>query len=239
MMTSGRGGFDELFPNDAPTDVGEVAYPDHCELWSAPWQVDASSPDSVTLSVTGGTTGVRVAKTFSVSGPDLKVRYELEHGGDSILRHLFKLHAAFAISEGCRIDLTGGRVEKVDREFGSLLRSNDRQLWPTSVELSRCRRLSSRTHEFFYVSDLPERWCGITDIEARSWVRINYPKDVFPYCWIFMTYGGWRDHNVVVLGPSTNYPKDLRQAISRGTQAELVPGSKAVFEVTVSVGQIL
>jgi len=59
---------------------------------------------------------------------------------------------------------------------------------------------------------------------------------VFPYCWIFMTYGGWRDHNVVVLEPCTNYPKDLEKAISTGTATVLAPATTREFEVTVSVG---
>ena len=105
------------------------------------------------------------------------------------------------MNEHCRIDLPGGVVEKVDSQFGVLLEAVDKQAWPTSVDVSRCRDKGSRTNEFVYVSDLPEGWCGITDTKPGSWFRIDYPRDVFPYCWIFMSYGGWRHHNVVVLEP--------------------------------------
>ena len=32
------GGWDELFPNDAPGQVGENVYPDHGELWCQSWE---------------------------------------------------------------------------------------------------------------------------------------------------------------------------------------------------------
>ena len=67
-------------------------------------------------------------------------------------------------------------------------------------------------------------------------MRIDYLTDLFPYCWIFMTYGGWRERNVVVLESFTNHPKNLEQAISTGTAAVLVPATTREFEVTVSVG---
>jgi galactose mutarotase-like enzyme len=233
-----QGGFEELFPNDAPTTLEGVSWPDHGELWSIPWHLEEGSKGSLTLSVTGPTTGVRVTKTLDVTGPQLKVRYRLEHGGDDLLPHLFKLHPAFAIDEACRLDLPGGTVEKVDAEFGNLLNSMETQPWPTEANLAQCRDRFSKTSEFVYVSNLTESWCGITDASTDSWVRIRYSDEVFPFCWIFMTYGGWRDHNVVVLEPCTNYPKDLDSAIAEGTHATLTPGIAKEFDVTFSVGAV-
>jgi hypothetical protein len=233
-----QGGFEELFPSDAPAVIGETSYPDHGELWSAPWQVMRSHDDAIELAVEGPATGVRIVKRLSIEGAGLTIRYSLEHGGRAALPHLFKLHPAIDVNEHCRIDLPGGVVEKVDSQFGNLLDGIDEQAWPTGVDLSRCRDKGSNTNEFVYVSDLPEGWCGITDTKARSWLRIDYPTDVFPYCWIFMTYGGWREHNVVVLEPCTNYPKDLELAISNGTAAILDRARIKEFEVTVSVGAV-
>lgn len=231
-----QGGFEELFPNDAPTELNGQYLPDHGELWSVPWSVEQATPTSITLSVTGPVTGVRVSKTLSLAGSTLAVGYRLTNQGNSVLDHMFKLHPAIAVHQACRIELPGGTVEKVASEFGNLLDSTAPQPWPTSVDLSQCRRDSSRTSEFVYVSDLTEGRCGVIDTNSSSWVRIEYPTDVFPYCWVFMTYGGWRDHNVVVLEPCTNYPKDLGEAVSRGSSAGLAPGEIKEFEVRVSVG---
>ena len=233
-----QGGFEELFPNDAPTTVDGVAYPDHGELWSTPWQVVESDDSSISLAVDTPVTGVGIVKQLFLDGAQLTIRYSLSHRGETPLAHMFKLHPAMAINEHCRIDLPGGQVEKVDAGFGNILTAGAKQVWPTDADLSLCRHPSSGTNEFVYVSEIPGGWCGITDTQARSWVRLDYPTDVFPFCWIFMTYGGWRDHNVVVLEPCTNYPKDLSEAISRGTSAVLQPGETRRFETVLTVGQV-
>lgn len=51
-----------------------------------------------------------------------------------------------------------------------------------------------------------------------------------------MSYGGWRDHNVVVLEPCSNDPKDLNEAIATGNVAALAPSSTTEFQLQVSVG---
>lgn len=231
-----QGGFDELFPNDAPTVMDGKSYPDHGELWSIPWDVREKGERSLTLGTTGRVTGVRVSKKLSLSGSELNIDYSLEHTGRKPLPSLFKLHPALAVNERCRIDLPGGVVEKVDTGFGNLLCGREKQRWPTVVDLATCRDVSSSSNEFVYVSDLPAGVCGVTDLGVGAWIRFEYPVEVFPYCWIFMSYGGWKGHNVVVLEPCTNYPKDLHEAVARGDTAVLEPGVPLDFQVKVSVG---
>lgn len=231
-----QGGFEELFPSDDPTTVGGARYPDHGELWSAEWNIEEASDSSLKLSVVGAYTGVSVTKTMTIDGPELTMTYHLAHKGSEALPYLFKLHPAFSINEHCRIDLPGGRVEKVAGGFGNILDSREPQDWPTPEDLSQCRSVASVSNEFVYVSDLPEGWCGITDERIGSWIRISYPLEFLPYCWIFMSYGGWRSHNVVVLEPCTNYPKDIHEALSRGTSGLLEPEKAEEFSVFVRVG---
>lgn len=231
-----QGGFEELFPNDAPTETDGMSLPDHGELWSTPWTVFEKGDDFLTLGTVGPIAGLEVFKTLRVDGSIGVLKYRLSHKGDQPLNYLFKLHPAIAIDEQCRIELPGGSVEKVDPSFGNLLGVVVAQPWPTDVDLSRCRAASSTTNEFAYVSDLPIGTCGVVDERAGARIRIDYPREFFPYCWLFITYGGWCDHNVVVLEPCTNYPKDLEEAASRGTCPVLPPGEVVEFEVMISVG---
>lgn len=230
-----QGGFEELFPNDGPVVVNDRSYPDHGELWSIPWEVVETSEKSITMSTVGRITGVRVAKSLQVEGAQLRVGYSLEHPGDEAMPYLFKLHPALAIDENCRIDLPGGSVEKVARGFGNILTSAQPQDWPTDVNLDQCRSPATALNEFVYVSELPEGWCGVTDTALGSSLRIEFPLGFFPYCWLFMTYGGWREHSVVVLEPCTNYPKDLHEALERGTSAILPARSRVSCDVQITV----
>ena len=170
---------------------------------------------TIELAVVGPATGVRIGKRFSIEGARLTIRCSLENPGHAALPHLFKMDSQFR---------------------GNLLDAVDEQPWPTSIDLSRCRDQTTRSNEVVYVSDLPEGWCGITDTKAGSWFRIDDPRDVFPYCWIFMSYGAWRYHNVVVLELCSNYPRDLNEAIATGKAAALAPSSTTEFQLQVSVG---
>ena len=92
---------------------------------------------------------------------------------------------------------------------------------------------SSQQQEFVYVRNLPEPWCGIEDPGANAALHMNFDSSAFPYVWLFLTYGGWRDLYTAVLEPCTNMPKDLAEAVRAGQSAILLPGE--VFATTVAV----
>lgn len=232
------GGFEELFPNDTPSDHLGRAYPDHGELWSHVWSVDDQSEGALTLSAVGPVTGSHLSKTVVVHENAVSVSYRIANTSRGPLPHLFKLHPAIAVDETCRIDMPGGLIEKVDSGFGNLLTGTDRPAWPGPTDLAQCRPASSGAFEFVYVHDSPEGWCGVTDHGAGTRLRIQYPRTVFPYCWLFITYGGWEGHNVVVLEPCTNYPKDLAAAVEQGTAAELPPGEELALEIRIVLEEL-
>ena len=232
-----QGGFEELFPNDAPS-AGERNLPDHGELWSIPWELTEASQSSLTLQTVGPSTGTTVTKSLRLDGPELTIRYRLDPPPSARFPYLFKLHPAFEVNDHCRIELPPGIVEKVSPDFGDLLDSADRQAWPTVAQLDRCRSASSSTHEFIYVSEMERGTCGISDMSRGARVDLTYSTDDFPYCWLFITYGGWMGHNVVVLEPCTNYPKDLDEAVKRGTSASFVEGESKEYNVKVTLGAL-
>lgn len=235
-----QGGFEELFPNDAGTTLGGVELPDHGELWSSPWDVLRSDDSSATLSVVGPVTGVSVTKSFTLDGPCLHVDYELHNPTGDDLPHLFKLHPAIAVTGDCAIELPGGSVEPVDPSFSRILPGEGRWSWPgpPGGDVSRCHPPSSGLREFVYVHGLQEGWCAVTDQRLGRRLRLSYPLDDLPYCWLFLTYGGWRGHQVAVLEPCTNYPKDLHEAIQRGTTGLLPGGGAAKMRVTFEVEDV-
>lgn len=63
------GGWDELFPNDAPASISGDAYPDHGELWSMPydWQADVDTHEvRLHLSRSGVVTPTFVEKSITL-----------------------------------------------------------------------------------------------------------------------------------------------------------------------------
>ena len=242
-----RGGFEELFPNDAPVVFEGRALRDHGELWDSEWDVIECLSQTVTLRQTCETVPVEVTKKVSLSPsrPEVSICYTLENKSDHQLFYLFKLHPALRIEEEDRIILPGGgTVLPVDLGFSTIIGQSGPFQWPMVldskgkfVDLSIVGSWKSKKREFVYVKDLTIGQCGIRRAKTREEIRIEFPLAEFPFCWLFITYGGFLDHYTVVLEPCTNMPKDLRHARENGTCAVLLPKGKKQFDVKMSIHQ--
>ena len=147
-----------------------------------------------------------------------------------------------AISPRHQIRLPGGQVLQVDPSFSSILAGPGPYSWPEVpakgggvFNLEKIPPPTSRQREFVYVTEMPEGWCSLTHLDSSTEFRFSFPQDVFPYVWLFMALGGWRDSYTVVLEPCTNLPKDLTLAYNRGSCASLAPGAMLDCEVIASV----
>ena len=60
------GGWDELFPNDLAEVLGEESYPDHGEVWAAPWKWSVGQEQGegrVMMTLTAPISACRLTKT--------------------------------------------------------------------------------------------------------------------------------------------------------------------------------
>lgn len=241
------GGWEELFPNDAPGSFEGRDLPDHGEWWTMSWEpVETASGDRALLSMRATSTCLRASCFKSVyldaDGAALRVRYRISSEEALPFHFLFKQHLAIHITSACQLVVPGGVVEPVDPAFGSFLRRPERFRWPVTtdegsrVDLGVVHPRSSRTREFLYVRDLPEPWCGVTDLERSAWLRLEWDAQHLPYLWLFLSYGGWRNTYTAVLEPCTNLPKDLATAEHLGQCARLEPGHDFSTEVVLTLG---
>jgi hypothetical protein len=132
-------------------------------------------------------------------------------------------------------------VEPVDPAFSTVLPSGDGFEWPVPlatgelVDLRQIPPASSGLQEFVYVRDLPHGWCGVEDSQRCATLRMNFDVNAFPYVWLFLTYGGWRNLYTAVLEPCSNMPKQLADAVRVGQAALLMPGQEFVTTVSVTL----
>ena len=238
------GGWEELFPNDAPCWFEGRDLPDHGEWWTMHWTVADSSSGlmaNARLSAKSSLLKVSYVKEFRLASDaaTLLVRYHIRSDEFKPFHFLFKQHLAIAISPDCRLWMPGGQVQAVDPLFGTSLPGGDPFYWPFArgggqvVDLSVIPHPSSKAREFVYVRDLPQPWCGIEDVLQGASIRMNFDSRQLPFVWLFLTYGGWRNLYTAVLEPCSNLPKDLSEAVRLGQSARLEPGQE--FETRVSV----
>lgn len=238
------GGFEELFPNDAPGVFDGHVLADHGELWNATLEIVGRQAQRVGFRHACVTVPAVVEKAIILdpAGTGIVLRYSLHNAGRTALRYLFKLHSAMRVEAGDRILLPGGTVSRVEAAVSGIVKGSESYRWPgvdgcdgASTDLALVRPPESALREFVYVSDLPAGWCGLLRSRTGERIRFAYPLEVFPYCWLFITYGGWRGHYTVVLEPCTNMPKDLGTACADGRCAELAAGASRTFEVYVTI----
>ena len=170
------------------------------------------------------------------------VTYRIRSMEDRAFHFLFKQHLPVRLTPECRLVLPGGKVEAVDPSFSTLLPGRGPYAWPhapraggAAVDLQVVPPRSCNDKEFVYVRDLPQPWCGVDDPERNASLRMSFDGQVYPYVWLFLSYGGWRDTYTAVLEPCTNMPKDLGEAVRRGQSACLQPGEEFVTSVSVAL----
>jgi hypothetical protein len=238
------GGWEELFPNDAPADFEGRSLPDHGEWWTTAWSV-AEVSDGVEA-VVRLVAEMRIRRVSCIKefrlGADadtIHVSYRIESREKDAFHFLFKQHLPIAITSSCELALPGGRVAAVDPAFGTMLPSSATFDWPLApgtdsddVDLRRVPAPGTQ-REFVYVTELADNWCGVDDVNLGASIRMRFDRDHMPFLWLFLSYGGWRDCYTAVLEPCTNMPKDLAEAVRREQSARLEAG--AVFQTSVAV----
>lgn len=224
----------------------DKALPDHGEWWTEPWEWDIAEESETTVSIRlwmqGIVTNTLCEKwiTLDRDSPELSVRYRITNLESKTLHFLLKQHLAVHVSLSHRLELPGGTVTRVDRDFSTRIGEDGPFTWPMAVnkngeivDLSVCPPPEEQHREFVYIRDLPEGWCGVRDVKTNAALRLYFPQDVFPYVWLFMPFGGWQDVYTVVLEPCTNMPKDIHEAYQLGQCGQLA--SQAMLECAVRV----
>ena len=241
------GGWEELFPNDAPGRFEGRDLPDHGEWWTLSWDVDSTAAGGAAVArLSARSSVVRAVCTkefrLEADAATLSVTYRIRSEEAAPFHFLFKQHLPVRVSPSCRLRLPGGRVQAVDGSFGTLLPGPGPFDWPLAIGDGRAADLrtippaAAADREFVYVTELPEPWCGVDDQEQGAFLRMDVDPRIFPSVWLFMSYGGWRDTYTAVLEPCTNVPKDLTEAVRQGHSARLMPGEEFVTTVSVTLG---
>ena len=241
------GGWDELFPNDEAVLIDGESYPDHGELWTGQWQAEPFSSGEkvgVHLRFITPISAIAVEKTLELKrdAAQIEIRYGLRNSGTTRLPFLWKLHPALAVSEHHRIDFPPMKVVLEPTALGSLEGAPPSFDWPgfqkpdgSVVDLTRIPNSAAREFYFFYGTQLQAGWCALTNTATRVSCAIVFEPEIFPHCWLFASYGGWRGHNVAVLEPCTGYPLNFDAMSAAGRHRVLDPGESLTTDVVFAV----
>jgi hypothetical protein len=229
------GGWDELFPNDEVAVIEGESYPDHGELWTGQWTAEPFSQADeagVRLRFITPISSIEVEKTIRLRGGQARIEFEhrFTNRGQTDFPFLWKLHPAMAVSPQSRIDFPTMKVRLEPAFSGTLAGACEPADWPIiktptgEVDLRCVTPAHARHLYFFYGTEMKGNWCALTDTGEALSCGLQFDSAIFPCCWLFATYGGWRNHNVAVLEPCTGYPLNFEAMRAAGRHKTLAPG---------------
>ncbi|MDX2097899.1 MAG: DUF4432 family protein, partial [Leptolyngbyaceae cyanobacterium bins.59] len=158
------------------------------------------------------------------------IEYFFENQSRDRIPFLLKQHAAIVIEAGDEILLPDCMIEPVALEFSKLIGQPGKSRFPSAIDangkkiqINTIPPASSQLQEFYYCSELAIGECGIRNQATQSALKMKFDSADFPYVWVFQSYGGWKNHYVLVMEPATTIPYDLEVACQNGTVAYLEP----------------
>jgi len=235
------GGWDELFPNDEISVIEGEGYPDHGELWTGEWAAEPFSNSEevgVRLHYVTPISAIEVEKTIRLRREQAHIDFHhcFTNRGRTAFPFLWKLHPAMAVSPQHRIDFPPMQVV-LEPAFPGTLGGGPEAQWPIiqtltgEVDLRRVTHQDARRLYFFYGTHLKGNWCALTNTATGLACGLQFDPEVFRCCWLFATYGGWRNYNVAVLEPCTGYPLNFEAMKAAGHHRSLAPGETLQTDV--------
>ena len=228
------GGIDELLPNDLAEPIDRIECPDHGELWTTPLQPEISGERLV---VHGELPlfGLQYRREMHLrgDGPWVNFKYQITNTTKEPRQFLWKLHAAIAVQQGDVIDCPARRAQIVDPAW-SRFKTTAPFDWPKlEGRATNIVPPKDGTMDFFYLFDLPKGEMFWRRPSAGLKFGYQFDTKVFPFAWLFASYGGFLDHYTIILEPCTAMPMSVKAAAAKGQCSPLQPGQ--VLETTVSL----
>jgi galactose mutarotase-like enzyme len=231
------GGIDDLIPNDFPETVDGIAYPDHGELWTTAL---SQRIEQEALVLEGNLPLIRLHYTKRVGlradSPRIDLDYRVENRSGEVRRFMWKLHAALDVQPGDRIVCPARTARVADLQW-SRWRTLEPFAWP-DLQGNRVDRVpaANGTCDFFYLYDL--------EAGRLSWERpsrslrlgLEFDPAVFPFAWVFASYGGLLGYYTVVLEPCSGMPMSVNEAAALGQCSVLEPGQSIETRVSIYAG---
>jgi galactose mutarotase-like enzyme len=227
------GGIDEQIPCDGPETFDGVAYPDHGELWTQSLAVRKEG-EALVLSGDLPLLGFHYERRMELvpDAPELRVSYRIENRSGRPRSFLWKLHAALAVAPGDRIVCPAITARPLDLAW-SRCREMKPFAWPHEgdLDMSLVPALDG-TAEFLALTGLAAGTIGLRRAATGTELRIEFDRTVFPWCWLFASYGKLLGHHTVVLEPATSAESTVHQA---RRPARLAAGQSLTTEVCYRV----
>lgn len=235
-------GIDECVPTIWADTFAGIPLPDHGEVWSVPWGVNATN-DLIETSVGLRRTPFLFRRRLSLTEPaTVRLDYTLTNHRDRPHPALWALHPLMRWRPGMRITLppsvTTLEVGSVDGTSPLTPYTPDAS-WPTyrGLDLAQAQLNTdgAPASTKLYAGPLTEGWAVLEDPANGFSARFDYPPDLCRYLGLWLNRGEWGGYTHVALEPATGITEFLSQATARDAVLTVPAGGTATWYVTITL----
>jgi galactose mutarotase-like enzyme len=192
-------GWDECLPTIAPCDWKNRTLPDHGEVWSAPWELDAAEWERgvIKTSVLLSVSPFHFSRTIEIRNNALVVNYCLLNLSASPQEFLWAMHPLLAIQKGDQLVLT--------EETRKYLRNEP---WIDALDFEGQQASCAKA----FAGPLQEGSAGVFNTISGDRLSLTWDTSECATLGVWLTRGGWNGHHQLALEPTNGASDELSAA---------------------------
>jgi len=216
-------GMDECLPTIAACSWQGVELPDHGEVWSAPWQVDAAGWEGGSLK-----TSVRLKilpftfqRTITLQGNEIEIGYRLDNHGTEDKHFLWAVHPLLRLQAGDRLDLPASTRGLLNGAA-----------WVDAVATA----IPEKNHAKIFAAPVTEGLSAVTNQTTGDRLEFEWNPEENGTLGLWLTRGGWHGHHHFALEPMNADSDALPQAAERNRCGVVAGASFVTWQIRLRVG---
>jgi len=216
-------GMDECLPTIAPCSWRGRELPDHGEVWSAPWQVDAAAREAGSLktSVRLKISPLEFHRTIELRGNEVQISYELVNRGTMAERFLWATHPLLRLQAGDRLELPASSR--------ALLNGAD---WLDAIASA----VPPKKFAKVFAAPVSEGLAAVCNPASGDRLEFAWSPLENDTLGVWLTRGGWHGHHHFALEPTNAADDSLALAVER-SHCGTVPARDSVgWQIQIRVG---
>jgi hypothetical protein len=189
-------GWDECLPTIAPCRWKSRALPDHGEVWSAAWDIDAEAWQAGEL-----TTAIRLPispfvfrRTIALFDREIQLHYTLTNTSDASEEFLWAMHPLLAIEDGDSLELSA--------EVRNLLAA---ETWIEGLDFGDRNPACAKT----FAARLTAGMGGVLNSRTGDRLAFHWDTAENDTLGLWLSRGGWNGQHHLALEPTNGMPDAL------------------------------
>lgn len=237
-------GADECIPTIEACRWRGRQLPDHGEVWSEPWELDAEAlgQDEIVTHLRLPISPLWLERRISLSGGSVHLAYSLRNLSDEPYEYLWAFHPLIQIQTGDRLILPSECNKiRIDSALNCPLEDRGAEWsWPQPVQGIDLHRLDLgglRRAVKFYAAPLSTGAAAIWNEYTGDTVAFKFDVEQLPIIGVWINRGGWNGYEHMAIEPATGAPDSLEAAVNHWKAfATILPNGSRQWAFQIEMG---